>query len=732
MKRIFFTFIVIATMAMSAIASPEKSAADLCRRVLGEKSKIFRFEQLKDSLDVDRYSVESSKGKILIKGNSANSMAVGLNQYLVKLCHTSVSWWANDEVVLPKTLPMPQEKMQGRAVCKSRFFLNYCTFGYTMPYWKWNDWERMIDWMALNGINMPLAITGQETIWLKVWKKIGLDENDIKNYFTGPAHLAWHRMSNIDAFQGPLPDTWLRDQELLQKKILTRERELTMKPILPGFAGHVPGKLRELYPDAKITMLSNWCGFEDRCRSFFLDPEEPLYAEIQKLFIDEQTKAYGTDHIYGIDPFNELDSPDWSESYLAKVSSMIYKTLESADPKAEWLQMTWTFYNDRDRWTKPRIKAFLDAVPKDKLINLDYYCDYKELWPGLDRYFGGRFIWCYLGNFGGNCMTEGDLAGAEKKLNHVFAEGGDNFDGVGATLEAFDTNEQMYEYVFQKVWNRDLTGKQWFEMWAEMRGGMQDEHIKKAWDILGEKVYVRAAGVGKAVLINARPALEKQGGRYTSPVIHYPEIEVWNAWNEFLQAKDVDSDGYRYDVVNIGRQALGNLFFHYRKQFTLCYTIGDKAQARVWAKRMDELIADYNRLLACEKHFSMGAWIEQARAMGYDDAEKDYYELNARTLLTTWGNKGGILNDYANRGWSGLTDTYYRVRWQRFTAAVLDAMERGVPFSQEAYRDDITEFEYQWTLRKDKLPIVSGEDAVAVARELAKKYAVMSKMCTLK
>ena len=181
MKRIFFTLTVIATMALSAIASPEKSASDLCRRVLGDKSKIFRFEQLKDSLDVDRYSVESSKGKILIKGNSANSMAVGLNQYLVRLCHTSVSWWANDEVVLPKVMPMPQEKMQGRAVCKSRFFLNYCTFGYTMPYWKWNDWERFIDWMALNGINMPLAITGQETIWLKVWKKIGLAETDIKN-----------------------------------------------------------------------------------------------------------------------------------------------------------------------------------------------------------------------------------------------------------------------------------------------------------------------------------------------------------------------------------------------------------------------------------------------------------------------------------------------------------------------------------------------------------------------
>ena len=38
--------------------------------------------------------------------------------------------------------------------------LNYCTFGYTMPWWTWQDWERFIDWMALNGITTPLAATG--------------------------------------------------------------------------------------------------------------------------------------------------------------------------------------------------------------------------------------------------------------------------------------------------------------------------------------------------------------------------------------------------------------------------------------------------------------------------------------------------------------------------------------------------------------------------------------------
>ena len=35
---------------------------------------------------------------------------------------------------------------------------------------------RHIDWMALNGINLPLAQTGQEEIWRRVWKKFGLKE----------------------------------------------------------------------------------------------------------------------------------------------------------------------------------------------------------------------------------------------------------------------------------------------------------------------------------------------------------------------------------------------------------------------------------------------------------------------------------------------------------------------------------------------------------------------------
>ena len=37
-----------------------------------------------------------------------------------------------------------------------------------MVWWDWERWEREIDWMAMNAINLPLAFNGQEEIWRRV------------------------------------------------------------------------------------------------------------------------------------------------------------------------------------------------------------------------------------------------------------------------------------------------------------------------------------------------------------------------------------------------------------------------------------------------------------------------------------------------------------------------------------------------------------------------------------
>lgn len=164
--------------------------------------------------------------------------------------------------------------------------------------------------MALNGVNMPLAY-GAGGRLARVWRTLGIDDEQLAGYFTGPAHLPWHRMSNVDGWGGPLPQRWIDGQETLQKHILERERSLGMTPVLSAFAGHVPAALKDLFPDADIMPMSPWGGFEDRYRSSFLSPTDPLFAKIQSLFLREQTRLYGTDHIYGADPLNEVQLPRW-------------------------------------------------------------------------------------------------------------------------------------------------------------------------------------------------------------------------------------------------------------------------------------------------------------------------------------------------------------------------------------------------------------------------------------
>ena len=72
-----------------------------------------------------------------------------------------------------------------------RYYQNVCTFSYSSVWWNWTRWRREIDWMALNGINLPLAFTGQEAIWQRVYHKIGLTQQELDSFFGGPAFLAW-------------------------------------------------------------------------------------------------------------------------------------------------------------------------------------------------------------------------------------------------------------------------------------------------------------------------------------------------------------------------------------------------------------------------------------------------------------------------------------------------------------------------------------------------------------
>jgi alpha-N-acetylglucosaminidase len=72
-----------------------------------------------------------------------------------------------------------------------RYYQNVRTASYTSAWWSWNRWQREIDWMAMNEINLPLAYTGQKAIWQRVYLALGLTQQDIDEHFSGPAFFAW-------------------------------------------------------------------------------------------------------------------------------------------------------------------------------------------------------------------------------------------------------------------------------------------------------------------------------------------------------------------------------------------------------------------------------------------------------------------------------------------------------------------------------------------------------------
>ena len=722
MKQLFLlaaSLLLLAGCAASPDSGPEAPAARaLAERVLGKDARHFVFRTI--DADSDVFRIETQGRKTVISGNNANSMAVGLNHYLKYFCNVNVGWFVWDEVVLPEKFPVVAEPIEIKARVEERFFLNYCTFGYTMPWWHWDEWEHFIDWMALNGVNLPLAITGQESIWYQVWTELGLSDEEVRNYFTGPAHLPWHRMLNIDRWGGPLPVSWLVGQEKLQKQIVARERELNMKPVLPAFAGHVPPELQRLYPEAQIDRMSDWAGFDEDQWPHFLDPMDPLFPQIQKKFLEKEIEIYGTDHIYGIDLFNEMIPKSWDPEYLARVSRQTYESLAAADPEGTWLQMTWLFYNERQYWTPDKIQPYITSYPADKSLLLDYYCERMEVWQRTDRYYGVPYIWCYLGNFGGNTYLAGNPNEVNKLIENTFANGGENFRGIGSTLEGFDVNPFMYQYIFEKAWDfdthKDLDA--YARVVADSRTGKADENARKAWSILFKEIYHDRSVPGHSPLMNLRPSFGRSSSYHSTVRYTYDNDRLREAI-QLLLAADGRGSAYAFDVVNLTRQWLSNNFDTLSFQYKEAYDARDRERLDKTRDRMLAILDEMDRLLGSQTYFLVGKWIADARGWGADATEANYFESNARDLLTSWGDRGNMLTDYANRTLSGLVGSYYKGRWELFFDAVEKSLDAGEPLDEPALTEAYKDWEYAWWHdRPGSFPSEPVGDGISLARQI--------------
>ncbi|XP_039027192.1 alpha-N-acetylglucosaminidase [Hibiscus syriacus] len=721
---------------------------------------------------IENYHGSSQNGpEIIIKGTTAVEIASGFHWYIKYFCGAHVSWDKTGGVQLasvPKPGLLPIVKDGGVLVQRPvpwNYYQNVVTSSYSYIWWDWERWEKEIDWMALQGINLPLAFTGQEAIWQKVFMGFNITMEDLNDFFGGPAFLAWARMGNLHGWGGPLSENWLNQQLVLQKKILSRMLELGMTPVLPSFSGNVPAALKTIFPTANITRLGDWNtvdGDPRWCCTYLLNPSDPLFVEIGEAFIRMQIKEYGdvTD-IYNCDTFNENSPPTNDPTYISSLGAAVFKAMSNGDKDAVWLMQGWLFYSESTFWKPPQMKALLHSVPVGKMIVLDLFADVKPIWATSSQFYGTPYVWCLLHNFGGNIEMYGTLDAISSGPVDARISKNSTMVGVGMCMEGIEQNPVVYELMSETAFREEkVQVLEWLKTYTHRRYGKSIQQIEEAWAILYHTVYNCTDGIADhntdfivkfpdwdpSTNSVSQPSNRNNTHTYSLktgtsrfsfldsssdlPQAHlwYSTHEVVNALKLFLEAGNdlAGSLTYRYDLVDLTRQVLSKLANKVYLDAVKAFRRKDVKALNFHGQKFIQLIKDIDVLVASDDNFLLGTWLESAKMLAKNPSEMRQYEWNARTQVTMWfdttATNQSQLHDYANKFWSGLLEGYYLPRASSYFNHLLKSLEKNESFNIVEWRKQWISFSNKWQQGVELYPAKAKGDFLAIAKALFEKY----------
>lgn len=711
MKRLLTFAFFFSALLLSACKEDAdvRAARQTLIRTLGDRAKEINLTKIEkqDSLDVYRYEVKN--GKLRIEGSSPTAMCRAFYDYVRSNGYGMVCW-SGTRMELPEKLKDTPIK-EVISPYLHHYYFNVVTYGYSMPYWDWERWEKELDWMALHGIDMPLAMVGTEAIAARVYEQFGFTKEEIYNYFVGPAHLPWMRMGNISYLDSPQPEAWNVRQVELQHKILKRMKELGMKPIFPGFAGFVPKEIKERYPDTEV-IETKWFG--GAFNNWLVSPNDTLFTAMSKAFIEEWEKEFGKGEYYEVDSFNEMEidfPPVGSQErtdLLASFGEKIYDAIKAGNPDAVWVMQGWMFGYQRNVWDKESTRAFLSRIPDDKMLIIDLGVDYNVTvwqhgpnWEQYDGLFGKPWVYSVIPNMGDNTGPSADLPFyANARLDALNSPNKGNLKGFGFAPEGIETNELVYELLTDAGWRTDsIDLDNWIEQYSLSRYGACPEAMKTAFGHFRKSVYRTIVG-RPSFTWNFRPETYRGGVKVG------PDFEA--GIRAFVSCADSlkDSPLYRNDLIEWGAMYCGakaeeaaNAAMDMKKSGKIDLDSLDRLQAK-----FDLNMRRADSLLESHPLYRLQLWIDQARNSGDTPELKDYYERNARRIVTVWGPP---VDDYSSRIWSGLIRDYYVPRWDHY----FESIRSGKPF-------DFTPWELEWVEATGITPPAPYADPVKAVQNM--------------
>ena len=659
----------------------------------------------------EAFVLGSEDGKILVKGTTISAITTGLGWYLNHIAHINIAWNSlNEKTVAVKNenapyadlsnLPLPTAEETHVSDAKYRYYLNTCTFGYSMTSWTWTRWQQEIDWMALHGINMPLQLVGLEEVWRKFLtmeeggkRKYGYDDESAKAFGAGPAFIAWWAMNNLEGWGGTgsgtksggtwagaggvQDDAWYVRQTELAGKIVEAQRALGMQPVLPGWSGMVPTNFKSKSGYATRGNGGNWAG--DFVRPLLLSVSNDNYAEIAADYYACLKEVMGESQYYSMDPFHEGGGAGTMEDYEA-----LYAAMEAAKPGSQWVIQQW-------QWSATQ-KYSLTAVPAGRLVVLDLFSDGS---PAFDKYNGYApqdAVFCAIPNFGGRSGLMGRLQNVTDNYFSYKAKYA-SIKGIGAAPEAIEQTPVTYDLIFQLPWMNGVKPDvaAWVDNYAVARYGQDNAVVKEAWSLLRQgPLNYGADGIQGPVedVWAARPNLDAKPASYWGKTLNHAGGTYTKSRRQMLidatykllsqqealgmAAGSVYESNYNYDIVEFGGGVMADYAYDLLLGIKEARNAGNTA---LYESRRDaflQLILDMDAFKGTNLNFRLGKWTQEARdaageVKGATTATPDWYEFNnARTIVSTWSSPGTNLNDYSYRSWQGLLKDLYYPRWKHY------------------------------------------------------------------
>ena len=666
MKKLLVLLFCAACIQLSATP-----VDDLLERIDRGASKKFKIELQKSQRDF--FELDQTGHRVTVRGNSWVNIASGLNWYLKYYAGIHLTW-NQMHAKLPPVMPRVEKPERHETDLTLRYDFNYCTFSYSMAFWDWQRWEEEIDWMALHGVNLPLAIVGEECVWRNMLLRLGYSEEEIGQFIAGPAFLAWWEMNNLEGWGGPLPHSWYDRQERLQKMILKRMKELGMHPVLPGYCGMVPHDAKERL-GLNVSDAGLWNGFQ---RPANLLPTDKRFDEVATLYYEELTRLFGRADYYSMDPFHE--SKDDAAIDYAEAGRKLMAAMKRVNPKATWVIQGWT--------ENPR-PEMANALKTGDLLVLDLFSECRpmfgpaSIWRREEGYGQHQWLFCLLENFGNNVGLHGRM---DQLLDNFYGDKR-NCCGIGFTMEGSENNPVMFELMSELPWrNEKFTKEEWIKDYVRARYGLSNSALLDAWNVLIHSIYNCPAGNNQQgpheSIFCGRPSLNNfQASSWSKMRNYYDPNATRQAARLMLAAANSlrGHNNYEYDLVDITRQALAD-----QARIQYQHTIADYKAVNIEgfkrnADRFLQMLLLQDELLGTRPEFRLGHWTEAARSCGSSPEEKRLYEWNARVQITTWGNRfcadTGGLRDYAHKEWQGLLKDFYYPRWKTYFDALLEQME---------------------------------------------------------